>query len=395
MYRTLEVLGPEHEFSIVDEALRPLPIVDRVIKELKGRIVNNVPLRGFTFGKELQSHVAEIKANSPFRSPRVFEETMHRAVLEIGEVLERRFHAGLLGSGMHPFLELGEAEIWPHRDRSIYEAMGRVFNLRQHGWLNIQSFQLNLSYSSEEDGVKLYNTLSNILPYLPAVSAASPVYESKMGECVDNRLHFYRINQREAPSMTGDVIPEYINSFREYRKVTVDKYSTELRRLNAHPCIIGKEWLNSRGAIFRFDRKAVEIRVMDEQECIKSDVALSCFIRALLRGLLKEESCLPHELLVEDFNSVIRDGLEAKIHYPEASKARDVCLHFYETAVRNSTEEERKYLWLVRKRIVEGNLSDLIVRDIVKKSQKTSLVEAICNVYLALVENLRDNETYS
>lgn len=395
MYRTLEVLGPEHEFSIVDEALKPLPIVDKVIKELRGRVVNNVPFQGFTFGKELQSHVAEIKANVPFQTPEEFEETMHGAVLEVGGLLERRFRAKLLGTGMHPFLELDEAKIWSHRDRRIYEAMGRIFNLRQHGWLNIQSFQLNLPYASERDGVKLHNTLANILPYLPAISAASPVYESKMGEYVDNRLHFYRINQREVPSITGDVIPEYVASFEEYRRITVDAYSRELRRLNASPCIVGKEWVNSRGAVFRFDRGAVEIRVMDEQECVKSDVALSCFLRALLRGLMEEESYLPHELLVKDFNSVIRDGLEAKILHSGATKARDVCLRFYDAAVRNATEEERKYLWLVKKRITGGNLSDLIVRDLVKKAQRTSLEEAIRSVYLALVENLRDNEPYS
>ena len=49
MYQTLEVLGPEHEFSLVDEALKPLPIVDQVIKKLRGRIVNNVNLGDFTF----------------------------------------------------------------------------------------------------------------------------------------------------------------------------------------------------------------------------------------------------------------------------------------------------------------------------------------------------------
>lgn len=394
MYRTLEVLGPEHEFAIVDEALKPLPIVDKIIRELRGRVVNNVPLQGFTFGKELQSHVAEIKANSPFHNPEEFEETMHRAALEIGDLLERKFRAKLLGTGMHPLLKLGEAKIWPHRDRRIYEAMGRIFNLRQHGWLNIQSFQLNLPYASERDGLKLHNTLANILPYLPAVSAASPVYESKIGEYADNRLHFYRINQLEVPSIAGDIIPEYVASFAEYRRITVDAYSRELRRLNAGPCIIGKEWVNSRGAIFRFDRGAVEIRVMDEQECVKSDVALSCFIRALLRGLMEEETSLPHELLVKDFNSIIKDGLEARVLYPEATEARDVCLRFYDVAAENATEDERKYLWLVKKRIMGGNLSDLIARDVAKEAQRTSLVEAVHSVYSVLAGNLMANKPY-
>ncbi|MEM3629084.1 MAG: hypothetical protein QXE06_06910, partial [Candidatus Bathyarchaeia archaeon] len=76
-YRTLEVLGPEHEFSLVDENLRPLPIVDKVIKDVYGRVVNFVKFGDFTFGKELQLHVMEVKPNKPFKSPETFEERMH------------------------------------------------------------------------------------------------------------------------------------------------------------------------------------------------------------------------------------------------------------------------------------------------------------------------------
>ena len=32
-------------------------------------------------------------------------------------------------------------------------------------------------------------------------------------------------------------------------------------------------------------KKFLRLRVMDEQECVRSDVALSCFVRAALRGL--------------------------------------------------------------------------------------------------------------
>jgi tetrahydromethanopterin S-methyltransferase subunit A len=82
MYGTLQVLGPEHEFSVVDEKLQPMPIVDRVIKEVHGRIVNNVDFGDFSFGKELQAHVAEFKGSTPFSSPLVFEETITEAVEE-------------------------------------------------------------------------------------------------------------------------------------------------------------------------------------------------------------------------------------------------------------------------------------------------------------------------
>ena len=73
MYKPLEVMGPEHELSIVDDELRALPIVDKLIKAYSGKIVDFVELPRFTFGKEMQLHVMEIKANKPFRSPEVDE----------------------------------------------------------------------------------------------------------------------------------------------------------------------------------------------------------------------------------------------------------------------------------------------------------------------------------
>jgi len=396
MYRTLQVLGPEHEFSVVDEKLQPLPIVDKVIKEVHGRIVNNVNLGEFSFGKELQAHVAEFKANTPFGSPEVFEETMHEAVETILGFLEKRYDARLLGLGMHPLLKLRHAKVWSHRDRQIYEALGKIFNLNQHGWLNIQSFQLNLPYRNEHKAVRLYNALTNVLPYLPALAASSPIYESKIGDYVDNRLHFYLTNQLEVPSITGDIIPEYVGSFEAYEKMTVKRYSEDLAKLSAPRCLLNKKWLNSRGAVIRFDRRAIEIRVLDEQECVKSDVALSCFIRAALRGILanNEYPYLPHEILVENLNHVVRDGLDAYVQHSRGETAKQVCRHLLEIALTNATWEEKKYLPIVKKRIEGGNLSDIILREIAKKVQKTDLEEAIFSVYFTLADCLEKNEVY-
>lgn len=393
-YRTNEVLGPEHEFSIVDESLHPLPIVDQIIKKLCGRIKNSVAMSGYALGKELQAHVAELKAEKPFESPRIFEETMQRAVLETSEVVEGS-GAMLLGLGMHPTLCLNEVKVWSHRDRRIYEAFDQIFDLRQHGWLNIQSFQLNLSYLNEDEAVRLYNTVASILPYLPAISASSPIYESKFGEYVDNRLHFYKINQKNIPSITGDIKPEPIDSFEMYNDLTIRKYSRDLKAARAPNYLLNKEWINSRGAILRFDRRALEIRIMDEQECIKSDVALSCFVRSLLRGLMREEkNSQSHSLLVKDLQAVIRDGLNAKVNHHSSSTAKGVCHHFYEVAYDNSSKEERNYLPIIKKRIERGNLSDLISDHVRRRAQRTDLKEAILNVYLMLAKKLKRNETF-
>jgi gamma-glutamyl:cysteine ligase YbdK (ATP-grasp superfamily) len=394
-FRPLEALGPEHEFSLVDENLSPLPIADKIIKELNGRIANHVKFNSFTLGKELQSHVVEFKANKPFHSPKVFEETMQNAVLEISDFLEKRFKAQLLGTGMHPLLRLEQTKIWSHRDHSVYKALTHIFNFHQHGWLNIQAFQLNLPYGKKKEATELHNALANLLPYIPAIAASSPIYESKISEYMDTRLYFYKINQKEVPSITGDVIPEYVTSLEDYQKNIIGRYTKDLQSFNAPETILNKDWLNSRGAIFRFDRKTLEVRIMDEQECIKADVALSCFIRTALKGMISErEPCLPRHILIEDLNAIIKDGLEAKTQHPKGATAKEVCKYYLKIALENSSTEEKQYLNIIKKRIEEGSLSSLIRRDVVKKAQKTDFKEAIINVYSRLIKNLRKNNVY-
>lgn len=395
-YRTLQVLGPEHEFFIVDENLKAMPIVDKLIKDFNGRVVNFVEQDEFTFGKELQLHVLEVKPNKPFKSPETFEENMHKAVLKLLDFLEKKYGASLLGTGMHPLLRLEETSIWPHRHRQIYHEYGKIFNLKRHGWLNIQSFQLNLPYFNEEKALLMHNILANVCAYLPAISASSPIYEGKLGEHVDNRLHFYMENQREIPSVTGEVIPEYVYSFRQYKKEIIEGYSSDLAKAGAHKCLLNKEWVNSRGVILRFDRKALEVRIMDEQECIKSDVALSCFIRALLRGLLKDKpQLLPFEILVKDFKSVVKNGLNAEVEHPKGSTARQVCRHFLQIAYENASEEEKRYLPIIHERVENGNLSELIREKVLRRAQKTDFNEAILDVYSKLLKSLRKNQPFS
>ncbi|MGB9960362.1 MAG: glutamate-cysteine ligase family protein [Candidatus Bathyarchaeales archaeon] len=394
-YRTLEVLGPEHEFSIVDENLKAMPIVDKLIKDFHGRIVNFVEQDDFTFGKELQLHVLEIKANQPFKSPESFEETMHGAVLTLIDFLEKRYKASLLGTGMHPLLRLDETSVWPHRHRQIYQEYGKIFNLKQHGWLNIQSFHLNLPYFGEEKAILIHNLLANVCAYLPAVSASSPIYEGKFGEWVDNRLHFYMENQREIPSVTGNVVPEYVSSFKQYTEEIIGGYSLDLAKAGAGKCLLYKEWVNSRGVILRFDRKAIEIRVMDEQECVKSDVALSCFVRALLRGMLRgENQFLPHEVLVRDFRSVVKNGLNADVEHPKGPTARHVLKHFLQIAYENALAEEKNYLQIIEKRVENGSLSEVIREEVCRRAQKTDFNEAILDVYSKLLKSLRENQPF-
>jgi len=394
-YKSLDVLGPEHEFSIVDKELNILPISDKIIKAYCRKIVDFVNFPCFSFGKEVSMHVLELKANAPFRSPEVFEETMQSALATVLYFINEKFDAHLLGTGMHPLLKLDQTWIWPYSHQEVNKEYQKIFDFNQHGWLNIQSFQLNLASFREDEAVRLHNELVNLLAYLPAIGASSPIFEGRVGSKIDNRLHFFKVKKKEIPSATGDVIPEYVSSFEQYKKDVIGKYSHELAKKGAGKELLFKEWMNSRGLIFRFDRSALELRVLDEQECIKSDVAFSCFIRAVLRGLLSEKfESLPHSLLVSDFNSIIDDGLNASVLHPQGKTAKEVCQYFFDLAYENATKSEKKYLWIIKKRIEKGSLSELIKYRVLKKAKKTSFKEAILSVYLPLVDCLSENKPY-
>ncbi|MCW4028037.1 MAG: glutamate-cysteine ligase family protein [Candidatus Bathyarchaeota archaeon] len=348
----------------------------------------------FTFGKELQLHVMEIKANEPFKSPVDFEQTMQAAVTTLAGIVEKH-GAKLLGTGMHPLLRLHETAIWPHYHRQIYDAYGKIFNLNQHGWLNIQSFHLNLPFQTETDAIKTHNLLTNLCVYLPAIAASSPMYEGKPGGDIDNRLQFYKLSQKQVPSITGDVIPEYASSLSQYKHDIIGGYSRDLAAKGADKILLNREWVNSRGVIFRFDRSALEVRVMDEQECIKSDVALACFVRAALRGLLEcETELLPHNVLVSDFNAIIKHGLSASVANPHGKIARQVCQYYLKIAQQHATPDEKPYLPLIARRIESGSLSDTIRANILRRAEKTSFHEAILDVYPTLIKCLYDNEPF-
>jgi hypothetical protein len=52
--------------------------------------------------------------------------------------------------------------------------------------------------------------------------------------------------------------------------------------------VLQNEWLNARGAIARFDRMAIEIRVLDVQETPRMDVAYAALIVEVLKFLCEE-----------------------------------------------------------------------------------------------------------
>ena len=140
-YKPLGAFGPEHEFSIIGEDLKPLPISDKIIKDWSGRITETIYMPKFTFGKENVLHQIEIRGRKPFRLPETFEETMQDGLSTLLEFVKRKHQAQFLGTGMHPTLTTEQTNLWPHGDNpKTMQEFQKIFNLKNQGWLNIQSF---------------------------------------------------------------------------------------------------------------------------------------------------------------------------------------------------------------------------------------------------------------
>ena len=185
---------------------------------------------------------------------------------------------------MHPWMDsTREFEMWPHGDREIYAAFHRIFDCRGHGWANLQSTHLNLPFANDQEFGRLHAAVRAILPLLPALAAASPFVDGRYPGTLDSRLEVYRANARRVPSVTGEVIPEPVFTRAEYEALLETIYA-DLAPLDPAG-MLRHEWVNARGCIARFDRMALEIRVLDAQECPRADLAIAAAVSCVVRAL--------------------------------------------------------------------------------------------------------------
>lgn len=283
--------GVEMEYMIVDrDTLDIKPICDLILKKIAGRIVNEWPVGKLAVSNELSLHVIEIKTNGPADSLNNLGSSFQEQVKAINELLVE-FNACLMPGPMHPWMNPHtEMKLWPHEYNPIYEAYNRIFNCQGHGWANVQSTHLNLPFSGDQEFEKLHAACRILLPLIPAMSAASPVADEISMPFLDYRMEVYRTNSSRIPSVTGLIIPEPVFSEDQYRKQIFTKMYADISEFDPEG-ILQDEWLNSRGAMARFDRGAIEIRVVDSQECPVADIALMEWITASVQALVDEQWC--------------------------------------------------------------------------------------------------------
>jgi carboxylate-amine ligase len=278
-----EGCGLELEYMIVDrETLDIRPIADEVLRAPDGSWATDRERGAFGWSNELATHLVEVKSNDPRQPLATLPAGFAGEVAEINSVLAD-MDAMLMPGSIHPWMDPAkETRLWPHEYAEIYSMYDRIFDCRRHGWANLQSMHVNLPFCGDEEFARLHAVIRLLLPILPALAASSPIAEGQPTGWLDYRMACYRTNSERIPSMTGMVIPEPVASEADYRaRILAPMY--EAIAPHDPEGVLQDEWLNSRGAIARFDRSAIEIRVIDTQECPQADVAIAAATVAVLR----------------------------------------------------------------------------------------------------------------
>lgn len=405
-YSLFSVVGIELEYMIVDKShYDVLPIADVLLKTLEGakdnNIVNEVELGEVAASNELALHVIELKTNGPKTDLTPFAAHFHHEIQQVNQILKTQ-SACLMPTGSHPWYDPHRLmKLWPHGDQTIYNTFHRIFNCVGHGWSNLQSMHINLPFANDEEFSKLHSAIRLLMPLIPALTASTPFIEGKKTGFKDTRLDFYGKNQQSIPIISGQVIPEFMTSCADYEEKILQPMYQAIAPHDPEG-IMQYEWLNSRGAIARFDRSAIEIRIVDTQECASADIACASVIINALKMIINEtEDYQTHPMDTERlrvlYNETIRDGMNTSLEewsdYVNSFHLSEKTVHtardFWKAIVKKNaySSQEQKILDIL---VNHGNLAERIL----KASQKDSSMSGLKSIYSQLCDCLNDNKLF-
>jgi carboxylate-amine ligase len=322
-YHLFECVGIELEYMIVNRNdLNVMPIADRLLAAEAGEITTDLERGDIAWSNELVLHVIELKTNGPVRTLAGVSKRFQDNIARINELLAD-FGGCLMPTAAHPWMDpLTETRLWPHQYSPIYAAYNRIFGCRGHGWSNLQSVHINLPFANDAEFGRLHAAIRLVLPIIPALTAASPILDGAAAGYLDARMQVYGTNSVKIPSIAGKIIPERAFSQKQYTERIFAPMYADIAPHDPDG-ILQHEFLNSRGAIARFDRGAIEIRVVDLQECPRADLAAAGLIVACLTRLagqrwapLAEQMAWEVDPLASIYQETIRSAGEAVIENP-------------------------------------------------------------------------------
>jgi len=312
--------GIELEYMIVDrQTLAVMPIADTLLQAAAGSIVSEVDRGKFGWSNEIVLHLVEVKNAHPAPALEPLAAGFQAEVNAINRLLQP-MGARLMPGAMHPWMNPAtETHLWPHDQAPIYQAYDRIFDCKKHGQANLQSMHLNLPFANDAEFARLHAAVRLLLPILPAIAASSPLADGKPSGYLDTRMEAYSTAVQCVPSAIGQVIPDTINSHAEYEAQILAPLYRDIAPLDPQG-VLQHEWLNARGAIPRFDRNAIEIRVIDVQECPQADLAIAAAATAVIRALyddrwspLAMQQAISTDSLAKILHACIRDADQAVI----------------------------------------------------------------------------------
>lgn len=312
--------GVEIEMMIVDaDSLDVRPVADRLMERVTGEPTAEAEFGEIAWSNELALHVLELKTNGPARSLAGLAGRFHAEIARAEATLSE-MGCRLLPGGVHPWMDPEtETRLWPHEYTEVYHAFDRIFSCRGHGWSNLQSTHLNLPFAGDCEFAALHSSIRGILPLLPALAASSPFLEARFAGALDARMVAYRSNAVRVPSVAGLLVPEPASSEAAYRGLILDPIYRDLAPLDPEGTL-RHEWVNGRGAIARFERGSIEIRVLDPQECAAADVAVVGAVARVIQELCERYldgdrrlDALPTSPLAGILDGVIHEGEQSRI----------------------------------------------------------------------------------
>ncbi len=390
--RLFQGYGVELEYMIVDAgSLAVRPLCAELLEAVAGEGACDFEDGDVAWSNELQLHVVELKTNGPVDHLDV-APSFQRSVQRVNGLLAP-LGALLMPTGMHPFMDPHrELKLWPHENDEVYRAFDRIFDCRGHGWANLQSAHLNFSFGEDEDAdgefARLHAAIRAVLPLLPALAASSPLVEGRVAGCLDHRLAVYRDNARKVPEVTGRVVPEVARTRAEYDARILAPLHAAMAPHDAEG-ILRHEWCNARGAIARFDRSAIEIRVLDTQECPAADLGIATLVDAVIRMLVREE----HASL-DALHALEIDALAAQLgRCIEHAERAEVAYRPLLEALGIEGPCEAGALWRsLRARLIEGSSPSTDALDVVLR--EGPLARRILRALGARVEHAAIVEVY-
>ncbi len=399
--------GIELEYMLVDrDSLKIKPITDELLKHELGDYGSDFENGIVTWSNELVLHVVELKSTKPEADFQALERKFSENVKSINSILSK-WNAMLMPTAAHPFMDpMKETKIWPHENNEVYAIYNKIFDCRGHGWSNLQSTHLNLPFYDDEEFAKLHAAIRLVLPILPALCASSPILDGKLTGTLDTRLKFYKTNQSKIPSITGKVIPEAVFSKRNYLNTIYEKIKADIAPYDPNE-ELNAIWVNSRGAIPRFDRGSIEIRLMDIQECPAADLAALTLVIETIKALsgnffisLESQMKWKTESLAQILDQTIIHAGQAVLDNAEylalfdfpgtKSLACELWKHILDLLLKKGNLPLDRYKKELNVILEEGTLAHRIVRAI-NNDQST---ENIASVYRRLSDCLSQNKMF-